>query len=621
MPTPVMNKQTAVVVRDTNLSAEAADLDPAIQSIISKARASVPRAPGRGSLILGLLSGGLLYASFRPIDFAPLGWIAVVPLLLLVRLPHPTRWMKSSLYLSGLVYFLATLQWMRLGDVSMYPAWLALAAYLAVFFPLFVVCTRACVWRLQMPLTLAAPMVWVGLEFARAYLFTGFSWYYLGHSQYRWTGLIQVSDLVGAYGVSFLMVMTAATLALLVTPRWFQKLRLVLPATGEVLTPSPQAMKRHVIISLTVFAAVVGYGYWRLSSASFENGPRVALIQGNFTSSVKHNPEEIQTIYNEHYSLTTTAVHVGRSPDLIVWPETMFRSPLMVNQDGLDLDQLRAVSPQIDPNWWDDPRTVQLLSDMSQQTSAAMIIGLESWVARDSGVSFYNSAAFLTPDGGISGRYDKLHRVPFGEYVPLRDEVPFLKNFSPYGPDSGIDRGLQPTVFAYQDWRAAPVICFEDTVPHLVRDVMRATRHSKDGREVDYLVNLTNDGWFHGSSELDQHLITAAFRCVENRVPMIRAVNTGVSAVIDGNGTIVEPEMMLDGDGESIAWLDPDTGRWRKQLSAAVIHPIPLDGRTSLYTRFGDWFAGLCLIVTVMASILAILRTWAARRAAPAVAV
>ena len=114
-------------------------------------------------------------------------------------------------------------------------------------------------------------------------------------------------------------------------------------------------------------------------------------------------------------------------------------------------------------------------------------------------------------------------------------------------------------------------------------------------------MNLTNDGWFHGSSELDQHLITSAFRAVECRTPLVRAVNTGISAIIDGDGAILDPKVFLDGDARKNAPAaprtsarDPQTGAWHRQLNAALVHDVPLDPRRSLYVRFGDWFAMLC---------------------------
>jgi apolipoprotein N-acyltransferase len=187
--------------------------------------------------------------------------------------------------------------------------------------------------------------------------------------------------------------------------------------------------------------------------------------------------------------------------------------------------------------------------------------------------------------------------VPFGEFIPLRDTLPWLRKLTPFGDDFGIDAGASLRVFDDGRWRYAPLICFEDTVPHLVRRVVATA--DKRGEPVDVLVNLTNDGWFHGSSELDQHLITARFRCIETRTPMVRAVNTGISAIIDGDGLVVEPEAFIDLDGLAdgnprTSIRDPGTGRLHKELHCALVGPVPLDPRNSLYVRWGDWFAMFC---------------------------
>ena len=183
---------------------------------------------------------------------------------------------------------------------------------------------------------------------------------------------------------------------------------------------------------------------------------------------------------------------------------------------------------------------------LSQQVGAPMIFGVDTIEAVPDSFRHFNSAAFIRPDAGLVARYDKLHPVMFGEYVPLRDTFPWLANFAPFPPEFGLTPGDGSVVFQQKEWRYAPIICFEDTVPHLVREIVHAAGDGQDGRRpVDCLVNLTNDGWFHGSSELDQHLITAAFRCVECRVPMVRAVNTGISAVIDGDGVVIDPDALL----------------------------------------------------------------------------
>jgi apolipoprotein N-acyltransferase len=292
---------------------------------------------------------------------------------------------------------------------------------------------------------------------------------------------------------------------------------------------------------------------------------------------------------------------VKEQPDVIVWPEGMFPFPLLRAAEGMTDEQLHALAPYMKPESWRDEWVRKTLSTESLRTNAALILGVHAADASKDRVRQYNSAAFVRPDVGLAGRYDKLHRVPFGEYIPLRESLPWLVGLTPYRGSDGLDKGEQAAVFEYGKWRMAPVICFEDTVPHLVRGIVAAASDNESGRPVDLLVNLTNDGWFHGSSELDQHLITSAFRAVECRTPMVRAVNTGISAIIDGDGAILDPEVFIDGEARKNAPAKPrtsardlQTGAWHRQLNAALVHTVPLDPRSSLYVRFGDWFAMLC---------------------------
>lgn len=565
-----------------------------IQRIINTARTSP--APTWGAWTLSGLTAVLMWASFTPVDFGPLGWVCLIPLLLLVRIPRATRLMYTATLFGGLLFTVPTLQWMRLGDPSMYIAWIALACYFALYFPTFVFLSRISVHRFRIPLPLAAPVMWVGLEYMRAYLLTGFSWYYIGHTQYRWTELIQISDITGAYGVSFVVVMLAACFTDLLPMSLMKRLQLF-PTN---LTPEEQSLDQigrkqliQTAVCLALFLSVLGYGYVRRGQAEFKDGPRIALIQGNFPTSVKHDQNQWRSIYLKHLVLMGAAVR--HQPDLVVWPETMFRWPL-VDRNGKTNEQLQAIAPEIPLKKWNEPSVHKTLTNMSQEANAALVIGLDTVSAGDKRVEQYNSAVFVRPDVGITSRYDKIHRVPFGEYLPLRDTLPFLQVFTPYGASFGIQPGKHAANFEYQDWNFAPVICFEDTVPQLVRSVMNQSSTAESpSAPIDCLVNLTNDGWFHGSSELDQHLITASFRCVENRTPMVRAVNTGISAVIDGDGMIVEPDVFIDGDNQGRkSFVNPKTGRWNKSMNAVVIDTVPLDNRTSLYTKYGDWFAGFC---------------------------
>ncbi len=558
--------------------------DPTPQQIIASAR-SAP-AGFFGSLKVSLLTGILLWASFTPIGFGPLAWVALVPLLLLVKLERPTRWMYQTAYLGGFCCWYATLQWMRLGDPSMYIAWTAFAIYLAFYFPIFVGLTRVAVWKLRLPMLLAAPAIWTGLEYVRAYAFTGFSWYQLGHSQVHWLELIQISDVVGAYGVSFIVAMSSAAFVELVPQRLFSRMKL-LPltvATASPETPGDQIHRWKIAgVLLASVACVVGYGYVRRGQAQFVAGPRVAAIQGNFVASVngRYAPEKV---FLEHRRLTSQAIK--QHADVIVWPEVMFPYPYFVKPANVTDAKLKELIPEVDSqNWQDKTELKEMIRSLSQAASAALVLGIETVTADAKGIQLFNSALFVHPQLGLGGRYDKQHRVPFGEYLPLADTLPILGSLTPYRGRYGIQAGQRGAAFEYKGRRFAPVICFEDTVPQVVRQSVRdAIADDPQHRKVDVLLNLTNDGWFHGSSELDQHLITAAFRAVELRTPMVRAVNTGISAIIDGDGAIRARAR------------DSKTGK-SKQVEAVVCDFVPLDNRQSWYLQGGDWFSQVCLLL------------------------
>lgn len=591
---------TAVMTAPT-VTKKAQSQDPTPQQIIASARSAPARAGG--TLKVASLTALLLWASFTPLGFAPLAWIALVPLLLLVRLERPTQWMYTGTYFAGFGFWWASLQWMRLGDPTMYVAWTAFAVYLACYFPLFVGLTRAAVWRLKLPLLLAAPAVWTGLEYVRAYALSGFSWYQLGHSQVAWLEFIQMSDLLGAYGVSFVVAMSSAALVELVPQRTFATLRL-LPITAPTETAeAPTASRRRWIIAgvmVATFAVTLTYGFVRRSQARFIAGPRVAAIQGNFVASV-NSTDSAETIFLKHRSLTSEAIK--QHADVIVWPEVMFPFPYFVKPEGYSDAELQKLLPEVDPRHWDEKSDVRnMLQTLSQGASAAIVFGIETVTADKNGLRLFNSALFVDPSRGIGGRYDKQHRVPFGEYLPLAETLPFLGSLTPYRGNYGIKAGQRGVAFEYKGARFAPVICFEDTVPQVVRQSVRdAMADDAQHRKVDVLLNLTNDGWFHGSSEHDQHLITAAFRAVELRTPMVRAVNTGISAIIDGDGAI------------RARAVNRKTGK-SKQVEAVVCDFVPLDNRQSFYLRGGDWFAQLCLAVCGVSLIAGFLGFFATKK-------
>lgn len=563
------------------------DLTP--QQIISKAR-QAPAGVG-GTLQVSLISAVLLWLSFTPCSLAPMAWVSIAPLCLLVRLQRPTKWMYLAIYCGGFLFWLPTLQWMRLGDPTMYVAWIALSVYLAAYFPLFVGLSRLATHRMSIPMIISVPATWVGLEYLRAHLLTGFAWYQLGHSQANWLELIQISDFVGAYGVSFIVAMCSAAVAMILPGNILKRLKLLPVTLPHEVPETPRDVNfRWVIVGtfLGAFLFCLSYGYLRRYQASMEVGPRVAALQGNFVASVHDHGQTASDYFLKYRKLTSDAIKL--QADVIVWPEVMFPYDYLVKPPHLTESELKKVAPEVPEGRWRDTQVSQVLTTISQAGSAALVIGAPVVSADTKGLQRFNSAVYVTPATGIVGRYDKQHLVPFGEYLPFSESLPFLGAFSPYRGTFGLHAGNQGTAFEYKGHRFSSIICFEDTVPHLVRKSLRdCQKNDPKGRKVDVLLNLTNDGWFHGSSEHDQHLNTAIFRAVEFRTPLVRAVNTGVSAIIDGDGAVRAKAF------------DPKTGR-SKWCEAVVCGFVPLDNRSSMYLSWGDWFAQCCLLLCLISA-------------------
>jgi apolipoprotein N-acyltransferase len=285
----------------------------------------------------------------------------------------------------------------------------------------------------------------------------------------------------------------------------------------------------------------------------------------------------------------------------------MFRWPLIEIPLGVSNDAIAAAHPQLQVDRLRDPGVRKMLATMGQMAGADLMIGLETIEIDAARVRAYNSAVLVHADGTLGVRYDKLHRVMFGEYIPLVETFPWLRKMTPFSEGFGIDAGKMCAAFECKGFRFSPIICFEDTVPQLVRTIVNATTENAASgpKRVDFLVNLTNDGWFHGSSELDQHLITAAFRCVECRTPMVRAVNTGISAFIDGDGVVRKM-------AEGFKTHEP------KQDEAVVVDHVPLDSRTSLYLSGGDWFPAGCLVCCGCLFLTGVFGRWLPRKDKPA---
>lgn len=533
-----------------------------------------PRGPAVHPAVLAIASALLLWFSFPPADWGWLAWVALAPLFLLVLSDRPAWVIYGSAWLGGAVFWVLSIQWIRLTDPTAWFAWLVMAFAISLWWPGFLALARLAVRRLKLPMMLGVPVVWVGLEFTRAYVLTGFPWYYLAHSQYQFLPLIQIADFAGALGVSFLVAMANACWAEL----WARRPAAQARAVSAGMNTGP-IMRIGTLGVLMVLA--FGYGAFRISTAGFRPGLRVALLQSNLKQEYKHKRDP-EAIVAQYHGLVAQAVRSEPPPELIVWPETSYPYGFVALDPNLDPAEFERQVKSFDPKATVDIWLLKLklvseqLHEWVDQSGVPMLIGSLYYDFQRTGFSQFNSAILLEPGSREVQSYHKLHLVPFGEYVPLVKTCPWLVALTPYRGSShvpGLTFGREPRWLNFRNLRIATAICFEDTVPQLVRSFFRDV---PDGHQPDILLNLSNDGWFQWSEELDMHLAVSVFRCVENRVPLARAVNTGISALVDGNGRILQ--------------------RLPKNTEAVLAGMVPLDDRTSLYTAWGDWLGQLCLL-------------------------
>jgi apolipoprotein N-acyltransferase len=581
-------------------------------------------------LLASLATAGLLYLSYFPVTCGWLAWFAFVPLLGLVRASARPRIIYPCAWLAGLVFYFPALQWMRVADPRMYATWIFLAIYCSLYFPLEVWLLRWLERRLRLPLLLTLPVTWVALEYFRSEFGTGFSWYLLAHSQHDFLHLIQIADVTGAYGVSFLVMAVNALLFEVLWARpWFRALYAppnAPPRWGRM------ALLAQAVAVLVALMATLAYGGWRLSQEAFTEGPRVALIQGDLEQGVRNastDPDGAGRAFairsmQDHYG-TLCHLAAGFHPDLIVWPETSC-------PDSWDEIASDVPPEQIPPGWRERDTVSRFMARRCARTwPTNVLLGINAEVLEADGRPHrYNSALLVGKDGSTHGRYDKIHRVPFGEYVPLRDWLPWMNRFAPYDFDYSVSPGKEHTRFPMADDRKRPftfgcVICYEDTDP----DVARPYGGGDGKPPADFVLNASNDGWFNGTSEHEQHLAICRFRAIECRRSVARAVNMGVSAVIDGSGRVLRPEPVrwvpeagpMVGPAWALlepylrtltVWRVPDGVRslpvdeWKgyKKVAGVLLATVPIDDRTSLYARWGDWLPlgcwGLLLVGCVI---------------------
>ncbi len=491
------------------------------------------------------VSGLLLVAAFPPFDIHLLAWPALVPLFLALK----GRTVKEGFLLgavTGIAFFVGAVYWVTnsvhfYGHIPIVPASLAtllLCAYLALYPAIF---SAASVYlRNNRPslFVAAAPALWTALELARTYVFSGFPWALLGYSQYGLLPVIQIADVTGVYGVSFLIVLVNAAIAEFITDR---------------------KRYRGLLAALLVVFVVLGYGWDRLGMPEGSDGIIVSVVQGNIEQDKKWDPAYQAETIGIYKKLTLAALK--ERPDLVIWPETA--TPFYFT-GGMQADRVLTAD----------------LIEFVRRNNFSLLFGSPTYeILPGRRIVGRNSAFLLTAEGRADAPYHKIHLVPFGEYVPLKSMLFFVEKLvQAIGDFQGGNEYTVMTVPAGNPrgqiaTKLSTVICYEIIFPDLVR------RFVDQGATV--ITTITNDAWFGRTAAPYQHFSMAVFRAVENRVPVARAANTGISGFIDAKGHVLDTSKIF--------------------TEAYLTHRIVPGTENTLYTRFGDIFSYLCVFLSILA--------------------
>ena len=500
----------------------------------------------RLNIVLAVLSGLLLTGSFPKIEIEWLSWFALVPLLYALKGLSPKDSFRIG-FIAGLSHFISLLYWLLpvMRTYGYLPWYLSIAllfllsAVLALFIALF---SMILTGLSKKPIHFLAimPTVWVAMEYIRSFIFSGFPWELLGYSQYGRLQLIQISDIFGVYGVSFLIALSNTSI--LITLLYFTKRR----------WQNYEISRQLTALSIIAFALGMGltwvYGFWRLNTIDrlITASPKtqITVVQGNIEQQLKWDLAYQVSTVNKYNRLSLSAM--PDNPDLVIWPESATPFYFLY---------------EIDPS--------EMVMEGIRRVNTEFLFGSPSFVRKDNIVKYYVSAYLVSPQDKTISRYDKVHLVPYGEYVPFKKWLPFLGKFVVQAGDFAPGEKGKP--IPWKDGGLGVQICYEIIFPELSRAMVK--------NNATLLINITNDAWFGKTSGPYQHFSMTVFRAVENRRALARSANTGISGFIDPAGRILASTPLLE--------------------EAVITQSLPLINEKSLYTRFGDWFAQICLTVVL----------------------
>jgi apolipoprotein N-acyltransferase len=499
-------------------------------------------------VVLVSMGAVLFAAAFPRPGLWPLAYVGLVPMLL---------WLRGKGYwqaflggtLMGLIFYSITFSWF--GSLVYWAGGVVLLG-VGLFILMFAVLWGAiaagkCLLDRWMPagVVLAMPAMWVLMEYVHGHIFTGFGWGSLGYTQWNNLPVAQLASIGSVYAVSFYVVLI--NVLIYECCRNIRKAALGVPAATALILLG-------IIVPL--------WGKMQMREPDMSSSLRVGVIQPNFSLDVKWSSEYGDHMLTVHRRLTELVAAKG--VDLVVWPESALYGYLMD-----EIDEIAKIARS---------SSIHLLTGSKHYEGTG--------TQPDDEILYYNSAFLIAPDGRPLGRYDKRHLAPFGEYVPLQQFLGFLGKIVPQISD--FSPGKENRLFEIEDKKFVVLICFENSFPHLVRESARSG--------ADFLVQLTNDGWFGQTAQPKQDMAIAVFRAIENGAALVRGTNTGISCFVDPWGRI--SGVVRTPWGETV---------FVRGISAETISIVPHD---TLYKRYGDvWVLGCLVLAFILIGLLLYFRS------------
>lgn len=497
-------------------------------------------------MLPSLLSGTALVFCFPYFKTGLLGFIVLVPFLVSLC-GQSSRGAFFSGFLMGLPYFFGTNYWLyhsisQYGGVNVVISYLLvflLSMYLSLYTGIFASLYVSRIKNTSLPAVIVAPVLWVVMEYLRSTALTGYPYSLMGYTQHEFLSFIQIADITGVYGVSFLVVAVNGAIA----DFFILKKRV----SEKPLFDMNYTLIGYIFIVILVISNLI-YGSHGLGEKQEGKVFTAAIIQPNIEQGMKWDRRYQQSVLSTLETLTEKSVRNGAS--IVIWPETAI--PFYYGRDAVNTARLRSFVNSVS--------TPVLTGAITVKTD------------KDGQITLSNSSVFLNKKGKESFRYDKVHLVPFGEYIPLKGILGFIIEQKLVEGIGDYEAGVNFSTAGWEGKKFASIICYEVAFPSLVRNFFK-----KNG---DFLVTMTNDAWFGRTTGPYHHFAMSVFRAIENRKPVLRAANTGISGVIDSSGRV-----------KSITPIFTKT---------SIIENIKTDSRRSFYSRFGDLFIYLCSIITIL---------------------